>query len=234
MRFRSIVVCLVALVVVASALHGWLRRARAPMLGEDEPVAVPPPAAEETPVPSRSPPAPGQAEVQPTLDRAFGPTLTLDPATERAFLAGDFNGDGAADLAAVVRPRDARALARLNAELSRWSVQDASAPATDAAGRRLPVKVAAGDLLLAVVHGVDGDGWRHPDARQGYLVKNAAGTGLRRRPLSEAPPAIRLTVLRTHLGDVIAENRGGEPGLILWNGAAYVWADLDDRGNDAP
>jgi hypothetical protein len=232
MRFRSIVVCLVALVVVVSALHGWLRRTRTPMLAGDEPAVVPPPTPEETPVSPRSPKAPGRAEVQPTLDRAFGPTLSLDPATERAFLAGDFNGDGAADLAAVVRPRDAGAPARLNAELSPWTVQDASAPAA-AAGRRVPVKVAAGDLLLAVVHGVDRDGWRHPDARQGYLVKNAAGSGLRRRALSEAPPAIRLSVLRTHLGDVIAENRAGEPGLILWNGAAYVWAHLDDRGRDA-
>ena len=93
-----------------------------------------------------------------------------------------------------------------------------------------PVKVAAGDLLLAVVHGVDVGGWRNPDARQCYLVKNAVGSGMRRRPLAGVPAAIRMRVNRTHIGDVIVGSRGGEPGLILWTGAAYVWADLKTGG----
>ena len=36
-----------------------------------------------------------------------------------------------------------------------------------------------------------------------------------------------MRVNRTHAGDVIVGNRGGERGLILWTGAAYVWADLE-------
>jgi hypothetical protein len=35
---------------------------------------------------------------------------------------------------------------------------------------------------------------------------------------------------RTHVGDVIVENRGGEPGLIFWTGATYTWADLKTGG----
>ena len=168
--------------------------------------------------------------MQPTLDRVFDQTLTVDPATPPAFVAGDFNGDDVTDLAVAVRPRSRDALPRLNAELARWSVQDAAAPAADAASKPEPVKVAAGDRLLAVVHGVDAGGWRNPDARQGYLVKNAVGSGMRPRPLAGVPAAIRMRAIRTHAGDVIAENRGGARGLIFWTGAAYVWADLGTGG----
>ena len=231
MRFRSIVICLLALVVAASALH-LRRRARPEVeVGEHEKGIVLPPAIEPTPLPSPSPiAAPALAEVQPTLDRVFDRTLAIDPATRPAFVAGDFNGDGITDLAVAVRARSGDALSRLNAELTSWSVLDATAPATDTSSRPELVQVAAGDLLLAVVHGAPDGGWRSPDARQCYLVKNAAGPGMRLRPLAGVPAAIRMRAHRTHAGDVIVENRGRGPGLVFWTGARYTRADLEAGG----
>ena len=116
----------------------------------------------------------------------------MNPATPRAFVAGDYNGDDVTDLAVAVRPRSPDALPSLNAELTTWSVQDAAAPVTLTLSTPQPVKVAAGDLLLAVVHGVGVGGWRNPEARQSYLVKNAVGSVMRRRPLASVPAAIRM------------------------------------------
>ena len=230
MRFRSLVVFLLALAVAASALY--LRRRPRPAAedGEQERDIVLAPTREATPPAPPHMAAPARSEVQPTLDRVFDRTLAMDPANRRAFVAGDFNGDGITDLAVAVRPGSGDAVPRLNAELTRCSVQDAAAPAPDAVSKPEPVQVEAGDLLLAVVHGADGGGWRSPDARQCYLVKNAAGSGLQPRPLSGMPAAIRMRVNRTHAGDVMVENRGRGPGLIFWSGARYVRADLKAGG----
>jgi hypothetical protein len=229
MRFRSIVIFLLALVVAASAL--CLRRRPRPEVevSEQEVGIVLSPTTEPAPSPSPTA-APALSEVQPTLDRVFDRTMIVDPATPRAFVAGDFNGDDVTDLAVAVRPRSPDALPSLNAELTTWSVQDAGAPTTLTLSRPEPVKVAAGDLLLAVVHGIDPGGWRNPEARQCYLVKNAVGSGMRRRPLAGVPAAIRMRANRTHAGDVIVGRRGGEPGLIFWTGAAYVWAEVKTGG----
>ena len=121
--------------------------------------------------------------MQPALDRVFGRTLAVDEAARPAFVAGDFNGDGVIDLAVAVRPRDPGALSRLDGERAHW-LQDMAAPA---ALERGPVTLAAGDRLLAVVHGVDAGGWRDPEAGPGHVLKNAAGSGLLPRPLASAP-----------------------------------------------
>lgn len=223
MHLRSIALVLSALVVGTSALYLSKRpRPRADFSEQEQAVVLPSPPEVASPSPVAVP-APAPSELQPTLDRAFGRTLTVDPQTAPAFAAGDFNGDGAADLAVAVRPLNAGALARLNADLTRWSVQDAAGDAVPAT-RPEPARVAAGDRLLAVIHGVHARGWRDPGAVELYLVKNAVGSGMKPRPLSSAPPEVRLKAFRAHSGDVIAESRGGEPGVILWTGAAYVWA----------
>lgn len=227
MAFRSIVLFLLALVVVASALYLWRRPRPQVEVVDREKEAVLPPPTQPSPLPSPSRmAAPALSEVQPTLDRAFDQTLTVDQAARPAFVAGDFNGDDVPDLAVAVRPRNEEALPRLNAELANWGTQDASAPPTDAVTRPEPLKVAAGELLLAVVHGVEDGGWRSPEARPCYLVKNAVGSGMRPQPLARVPDAIRMRVNRSHTGDVIVEERGGARGLIFWNGARYLWSPL--------
>ena len=179
------------------------------------------------PPPSPSPIAPPTlSEVQPTLDRVFDHTLTIDRATQPAFVAGDFNGDDVTDLAVAVRPRTPRAGLDLRAALAHCRLQDAIAPLTVASATLEPRTLGTTDLLLAVVHGAFPGGWRNPDARQCDLVKNAVGAQMRARPLAGVPDAIRMRAIRSHVGDVIAARRGGQPGLVFWTGATYVWADL--------
>ena len=83
-------------------------------------------------------------------------------------------------------------------------------------------RVAAGDRLLAVIHGYKEQGWRNPEARQTYLLKNAA--------VGEMKPEGRLaaraeaqTKTPRLLGDVIRERLGDEQGFLYWTGARYGW-----------
>jgi len=227
MRFRSIVILLLAFTVMAGGVYLWRwPRPRVEVVKHEADTVLPPATEPSTLPPPSAIPPPALEEVQPALDRVFDRTVTVDRAAQPAFLAGDFNGDEVTDLAVAVRPGSADAPSKLNAELAPWGLQDATAPPVPAAGKPKPVKVTAGDRLLAVIHGVEGAGWRNPEARQGYLVKNAVGLRMQRRPLTGVPDAIRMRAYRTHIGDVIAESRGGKPGLIFWTGAAYAWADL--------
>jgi hypothetical protein len=224
MHLRSIVVPLLALVILGSVVYArWMRRP-APLVGPpEEAVALPSPS---EPAASVAPPAsaPTASDVEPLLDHVFDGSLVVDPEIRPRYVTGDFTGDSVADLAAAVRPRDADALTRLNAELSRWRVQDATAPPDRPRGRTDPI--VAGERLLAIVHGVAGASWRDAADRPGYLVRNAVGSGMRARPLSGLPPWVRMQVTRSHEGDVILEQRGRSRGLILWTGAAYTWTEL--------
>jgi hypothetical protein len=224
MRFRSIALLVLALAVVSSAIV--LRRSRpAPSVPEGD-VALPAPSAAPSAPITDSLPLP--ADVQATLDRSFGGAVGADPRARPAFLAGDFNGDGVTDLALAVRPRDAAALVTLNAGAAPFRLQDATAARDRApdAGRR----VEPGEPLLGVVHGVAGMPWRAPAERQAYLVRHAVGVRMRTRPLAAVPDAVRMQVARAHVGDVIALDRDGRAGLILWTGGAYAWFDLSAGG----
>jgi hypothetical protein len=225
MRFRSTIVPLLAAVVVASALYRWRRPPPRVDVIDREKVVTPAPS-EPSPLPSPSRvAAPSLSEVQPILDRVFDQTVAMDPATRPPVVAGDFDGDDVTDLAVAVRPRSDAARSALNAERPNWIVQDAT-PREDATGKPEPVKVSARDLLLAVVPGAATGGWRNPDLRRGYLVRNAVGSKLGARPLAQLPDAIRMRTYRAHTGDVIVSNRGGAPGVVLWTAAAYIWVDL--------
>jgi hypothetical protein len=228
MALRSVVLFVLALTVAGSVLYLW-RRPRPRMEATESEggvVVTPPPPA----VPEASPviAAPLLADVQPTLDRVFERTLVVDASAQPPFVAGDFNGDGAADLAVAVRPRGDDALSTLNAELPPWRTQDAAAP-PDASGRPAPATIASGQRLLAVVHGSQEAGWRDPSLSQGYLVTNAAATRLEARPLSAMPDHVRMNATRVHAGDVVVATRDGRPSVVFWTGAVYRRADLDGR-----
>lgn len=222
MRLRTIALVLVALSVAGSALYArWRRLSRLPAPEPEGNVVLRSPV---EPVPGASATAgrPAPSDLQPTLDRLFERALAVDRELQPGFVTGDFTGDALADLAVAVRPRNEDALARLNAELPRWRLQDATAG--DQAQAVAPVT--ANERLLAVVHGVAGAAWSGPGDRPRYLVRHAVGTGMRARPLSSMPPAVRMRVNRAHTGDVILQERSSERGLIFWTGAAYAWADL--------
>jgi hypothetical protein len=216
---RTLVVVLTAVVVLA--IQAGSRNGPVP---SEEDVVLPPAAVVSNAVPSPAIPPPVLSDLQPTLDRAFAANLAVDHAAKPAYVAGDFNGDDVTDLAVAVRPRDGNALSNINADLPRWSLQDAAPPPIPER-----VKVERGERLLAVVHGVDTMGWRHPEAGQRYLVKNAVADGMRPQPLAGMPDAVREKAIRSHVGDVIVGDRGGKTGLVFWTGAAYAWAAIEGK-----
>lgn len=224
MRFRTIALVVLALAVALGSLYArWRRQSRLPAAQPEGDVVVPSPV---EPAATASPPnaVPAASDIQPTLDRLFERSLTVDREIRPSFVTGDFTGDAVTDLAVAVRPRAADSLAVLNQEVPRWRLQDAAA-AGDAPQDALH-PVAAGERLLAVVHGLAGSSWDRSDDRPCYLVRNAVGPGMRARPLHSVPPAIRMRVARAHAGDVIVQDRSTGRGLVFWTGAAYAWADL--------
>lgn len=234
MRLRSIVVPFLALVILSSVLYArWSRRPAPPVGVPEEAVVLPSPS---EPAPTVTPPGsePTASDVEPALDHLFDRSLVLDREMRPRFVTGDFTGDSVTDLAAAVRPRDADALHRLNAELPRWRIQDATAPADGGRGKVAPIL--AGERLLAIVHGVAGSAWSDAAAiRPAWLVRHAAGASLRARPLAALPAEVRMRVTRAHVGDAVAvrRERGGPGGIVFWNGGGYVWADLPDGSASA-
>ena len=181
-----------------------------------------------TPQTSATPVAPGAEEITKTIARIFEKSATVDQGRSPAFLVGDFNGDGSEDLAVMTKPNDA-ALSEINNELANWTLEDpheVPIPGTKAADqltRPKAVKAESNDELLAIIHGVGQSGWRNPQARQAFLLRNSVGTdatvqtaaSLREVPSRGSVP------LR---GDAIMETVKGHRGLIFWTGARYGWA----------
>lgn len=176
----------------------------------------------------RTTPGPELVEASPEdlracVKRVYREAVTVEEGRPDNYVTGDFNGDGSQDLAVVVRPARGK-LDEINDELANWILVDprevqtpdaAKTPAKpgaqpDAAPGR--VTVAQEDILLAIIHGHQAEGWRNPAATQTYLLKNAAGSDLKARP--RAPG-------RTP--DVISETLAGREGFLLWNGARYFW-----------
>ena len=172
--------------------------------------------------------APGVEEVAEAIGRVFNKAATLDRDRSPVFLVGDFNGDGSQDLAAITRPNDA-ALPEINDELANWTLEDpheVPVPGSKAGvqpARSKPVKAVQSDQLLAIIHGVGSKGWRNPEARQTFLLRNAAGTNVTVQTTAQQqqPPAKSNLDLR---GDAISETVNGRRGFIFWTGAKYCWA----------
>lgn len=227
MRFRSSVIPLLSLVILATAAWRLCR----PRAGSDFSEGDVPAAPTSDAVPSSAAAGPGTrpaeaAEIPSLLDRFFDGAVEMDPGSRPAFATGDFNGDGIADLAAAVRARGEPGSKTLGAPRARWILQDAIADAGDGVRPPPPVVPQPDERLLAVVHGGGTDAWRDARLSQAHLVKNASGPALRSRPLEDMPPEIRMKVIRAHTGDVIEVARDGRPGVVFWTAAAHVWAAL--------
>jgi hypothetical protein len=180
---------------------------------------------------------PTLSEVREIIERVYQGAVTVYVRSHKRFIAGDFNGDQSQDIAVVVKPGERR-LADINSELANWIIVDAQ-HATAPAGKRLtqlvqpaPVKVEPNDLLLAVIHGYGSAGWRAPQARQTYLLKNAVGSDIKLQPRETARTAAtdqrRLPRLR---GDVVIERMAGQTGFLYWTGAKYAWYPLTSSGS---
>ena len=198
------------------------------------PESLPTPAA--TPAPTQAPPRPELSEASPAdlrecVRRVYGDAVTVEDGRPDNYVTGDFNGDGSHDIAVFVRPGRGK-IEAINDELANWILEDprkvqelAAEKVSAAPGGRPPrERVAQGDLLLAIIHGHKGEGWRNPAATQTYLLRNAAGSGLRTMTRAEALEGLRADVRPPDLkGDVMSQTLAGEQGFLYWNGAKYAW-----------
>jgi hypothetical protein len=132
---------------------------------------------------------------------------------------GDFNGDGSQDVMVVVQPSEERSY-EINDPFRNWTVQDLRLESARLVQAR-PSRVEKGERLLAVIHGHGPAGWRDPEARQAYLLRNAAIGRLRViRREDEARATPKGPPLR---GDAIAEEADEAPTRFLyWAGTRYV------------
>ncbi|MDX6575385.1 MAG: hypothetical protein QOE96_1338 [Blastocatellia bacterium] len=183
--------------------------------------------ASPTPTPTRAstPSAPpNPTEIRDTVARVFEKAATPDVSRTPGFAVGDFNGDGAEDLAVAIKANEA-SLGDINNELANWSLEDPRNTPLPSLSNRVPpskrAHVEKGDTLLAIIHGVGAQGWRATEAKQTYVLKNGAGSNL----LAQSSEATRrashkLPQLR---GDVLNETIGGKAGFVFWTGAKYAW-----------
>ena len=181
----------------------------------------------ETP-PARRPPS--VAEAKDALERVYrGAVFAGEPAT---FVTGDFNGDGSEDIAIAVTPVSDK-IAEINSEFANWILADPKRAAVFDPKKRVqslpetgPVKVQAGDALLAIVHGHGPNGWRDREATQSYLLKNAAAAGMRVVPLKDFPPALKVKESGAKSrADVITGTLSRKAGFLYWATGKYAWQE---------
>lgn len=159
-------------------------------------------------------PQPTDAELRAVVKKNYEDVVTVDDSRPTPFMIGDFNGDSSEDIVVVVKPRK---LSDLNSEYVNWILEDPHDL------QQASVNVRKNDLLLAVIHGHKGEGWRHELARQTYLLKNAVGSHLETmsiKQLQSSGESRRLPALR---GDVIRAKLKGSGGIIYWTGGKYAW-----------
>jgi hypothetical protein len=197
-----------------------------------------PPAA--TAVPDASPsttPSTPLADVQGALKRVYHDTVILETTRRTPFVTGDFNGDDSPDIAIIVTPAKGK-LAQINSDLASWLIVDPQKVLLpEVRGdvkvlpkKQSPVTVQQGDVLLAVIHGYQKEGWRNPLSAQTYLLKNAVGDEMEAR---QAREIMRAAAHRENLpslrGDVIREMLTGQNGFIYWTGSKYAWTQLENN-----
>ena len=166
-------------------------------------------------------PPPELSAVRAAVKRVFKDAAVIDTNRDRSFVAGDFNGDLSQDIAVVVKPEPQR-LSDMNEEYPAWMLRDPFG-SLEARGPRL--RIAADDVLLAIIHGYGSDGWRDPQATQTYLLKNAVGSALETHALKEFVAANQGKKLPQLHGDLLGESLQAKPGYLYFANASYAWYD---------
>ncbi len=177
------------------------------------------------------------SDVQSALKRVYHDTLILETSHSTPFVVGDFNGDDSPDIAIVVTPAKGK-LPKINSEYASWIVEDPQKvllPEVRGDVKLLPKKpepvvVGQSDVLLAVIHGHQKEGWRNPLSAQTYLLKNAVGNEIAAR---QAVEITRTAAHRENMpplrGDVIREVLTGQTGFIYWTGSKYAWTQQENH-----
>ena len=166
-------------------------------------------------------PPPDLKSVEDAVKRVFRDAAVIDTTQQPAFIAGDFNGDSSLDIAVILKPAPDK-LSAMNQDYRAWLLRDPLG-ATESKTPRL--RIAADDLLLAVIHGFGANGWRDPQATQTFLLKHVVGSGIKVHPLKEFSAANTGKKLPQLRGDLIGETLVGKPGYLYFNGADYAWFD---------
>lgn len=166
-------------------------------------------------------PSPELHQVQEAVKRVFKEAAIVDSSQRPAFVAGDFNGDLSEDIAVVLKPAPEK-LSDLNEEYPAWMLRD---PFGTPEPRSPRLRVAATDVLLAVIHGYGAQGWRDPQATQTYLLKNAAGSAMETHAGKDFVAANQGKKLPALRGDLIGEMLDGKSGYLYYSGATYSWYD---------
>jgi len=170
------------------------------------------PASTETP--RQSEPPPTDTQLRAAIERTYADAVVVDNTRSTQFIVGDFNGDNSEDIAIVVKPRK---VSELNSEYVNWILEDVNHP------QQVSRNVRSNEILLAVIHGNEREGWRNDQARQTYLLKNAVGTDFTRQSLNQLKTSGENKALPQLRGDVIREKLNGSGGIIYWTGAKYAW-----------
>ena len=196
--------------------------------GEALPPA-PPAVSPSKPAPAIPPPT--LAEARAAIARVYKDVVSVDESRKPSFMDGDFNGDGAQDLAVVVTPAKDK-LAEINSEVAGWLIRDALEVNAAASLVKLnphektrATITARDETLLAVIHGSGPAGWRDPAAQQTYLVKNAVGSNFRVQTKKSLRAANQGKMLPPLLGDVLNQMLAGNAGFIYYTGSSYGWYD---------
>ncbi|HKP87176.1 MAG TPA: hypothetical protein VJZ26_13820 [Blastocatellia bacterium] len=236
MMNKKSVAIILFLFVAAASLSGCAKPPDQPMKEAPSSPAVPPPAPPPTqPADSQDPqkvsaiPQPTLAEARAAVARVYKDVVIVDASRAPGFVVGDFNGDGAQDIAVVVKPVRGK-LAEINHELAGWLLKDARIETAPEPGIRKepqsrPVVGERDQALLAVIHGHGPDGWRNPEAQISYLLKNAVGGGIRSQMKRSVLKANKGKEIPPLIGDVINQTIAGTPGFIFYTGSAYGWYD---------
>ena len=166
-------------------------------------------------------PPPSSNAVREAVKRVFKDSVVIDTTREPGFVAGDFNGDLSQDIAVVLKPAPDK-LSDLNEEFPTWILRDLSGPPVAGSPR---LRVAANDVLLAVIHGYGTQGWHDEQATQTFLLKNAVGSHIEAHPPKDVATQTQGKKVPPLRGDVIAQVLQGNSGYLYYAGATYSWYD---------
>jgi len=208
------------LAVLLSAVSFWTGCSQARRSLAEAP---PPPLPAQTDQPKRMAnlPPPQTNEVQEAVKRVFKDAVLIDTSRKPTFIVGDFNGDLSQDIAVALKPASDK-LSELNEEFPTWMLRDLVGPNQPGSPR---LHIAASDELLAIIHGYETNGWRDEQATQTFLLKNAAGSGLKTHSAKDFAAANQGKKMPQVRGDVVAEALGGKPGYLYYANSTYSWYD---------
>jgi hypothetical protein len=211
---RTITLCL--LLVNASMLCACNSTSKRVVAEAPPPAYQPSP--ESAPVRLTPPAAAKLTEVQDAVKRVFKDAAVVDSNYNPNYLPGDFNGDGAQDIAVVLKPVK---LDLMNQELPPWLVREPRAKKDT----RMASKIQKDETLLAVIHGFGANDWRDQEATQTFVLKNVVGNDLKVHSGEEFVSANSGRKLPRPQGDLIGETVQGASGYLYFEAATYSWYD---------